>query len=498
MAEKPTKGRIPALIPDNQFPEEALKESVQPFEDAAKGTDWVGGRNLFTWTLGTAADAITPWGKNVQLRDQELRDFWPTETYLAGALASVCSQRATMDWEIQGPNPKIVQILTDMLNSAIGPAGQEIGWIPYEMGGCQDLYSQDNGRFEEIIRDPGMDATSRFKNENAPVIGLAHLDAARCIRTGDPETPILYKDKNGKHHKMPWYSVIVSSDFPSPIQSMHGVGHCSVTRALRMAQIMRSIEIFKDEKISGRQFKEMHFVSGVGRQQIKDEMERGQEEANNKGQVRFILPAILASLDPEKPVSVSTINLANLPDSFDLDTEMEWYIAGLALAFGVDYQEFAPLPGGNIGSSEQSMMLHRKTSGKSPAVYMLKKQQAYRNYGVLPRGYTLVYNDKNEQEELEKQTVRTSAMEEAAIAVNRKILSPQKAAESLVRRGILDKSEIEGLEKFWEKAMEQPENRQNVGSRGGNTIAEDVKRNPSGKTDDKAGGRLRKIFSRNK
>jgi len=316
------------------------------------------------------------------------------------------------------------------------------------------------------------------------------------MRTGDPKTPVLYTDRNGKVHKMPWYSVIVSADFPSPVQSMNGVGHCSVTRALRMAQIMRSIAIFKDEKISGRQFKEMHLISGVGRQQIRDEMTRGQEEANNTGNIRFILPAILASLDPEKPVSVATINLANLPDGFDLDTEMQWYIAGLALAFGVDYQEFAPLPGGNIGSSEQSMILHRKTSGKSPAVYMRKKVEAYHNYGVLPRGYTLVYNDKDEQEELERQTVRTKAMEEYGIAVSRGILSPEMAAKSLVKRGIYDKSEIDGLDEFWKKAQDQKEMKQTVGPTGGNTIAEDVKRNPSGKTSETVGGRLKKMFSR--
>ena len=490
MAEK---GRKPALEPENQFPGKAIEQSVQKFESAKDAT---GGSALFTWNLGSAADAITEWGKNVARRDKELRAFWPTETYLAGALSSVCAQRSTMDWEIKGSSDKIIQILTDMLNSAIGVAGQEIGWTSYEMAGCQDLYSQDNGRFEEIIRDPGIDGASKFKKEKAPVIGLAHLDAAQCMRTGDPKTPVLYTDRDGKVHKMPWYSVIVSSDFPSPIQSMNGVGHCSVTRALRMAQIMRSIEIFKDEKVSGRQFKEINFISGVGRQDIKDEMLRGQEEANNMGQIRFILPAMVASLDPEKPVSVATINLANLPDGFDLDTEMQWYIAGLALAFGVDYQEFAPLPGGNIGSSEQSMILHRKTSGKSPAVYMRKKVEAYKNYGVLPRGYTLVYNDKDEQEELERQTVRTKAMEEAGISVSRKILSPEAAAKSLVRRGIYDKSEIEGLEEFWKMTIDQENNKQAVGSKGGNTILEDEKRNPSGKTSEKAGGRLRKFFSR--
>ena len=479
------------LEPENQFPEQAIKSSVVEYPDAK---DAQAGQMVFTWNLASVADSIQPWGRNVSGRDRELRDFWPTETYLAGALASVCFQRSSLDWEIKGPSEKVVQILTDMLKSAIGPAGQEIGWVPYELAGCQDLYSQDNGRFEEIIRDPGIDAASKFKNEKAPVIGLGHLDAGQCMRTGDPEFPVLYTDRDAVVHKMPWYSVMASSDFPSPIETMNGVGHCSVTRALRVAQIMRSIELFKDEKISGRQFRQIHFISGVSRQDIKDEMVRGQEEADNQGQIRFILPAMLASLDPEKPVSTATIDLANLPDGFDFDQEMQWYISGLALAFGVDYQEFAPLPGGNIGSSEQSMILHRKTSGKSPGVYMRRKVEAYKNYGILPRGYTMVYNDKDEQEALERQTVRTKAMEETAISVNSGILSPEMGARSLVKRGIYSEDEIAGLEEFWKLNLEQK--KQPVGDRGGNTILEDAGRQETGKPNLTGGNRLQKFFGR--
>jgi len=137
-------------------------------------------------------------------------------------------------------------------------------------------------------------------------------------------------------------------------------------------------------------------------------MVRGQEEANNSGLIRFMMPAILASLDPEKPVSTATIDLAALPDGFDFDVDMKWYISGLALAFGVDYQEIAPLPGGNIGSGSQSNMLNRKSSGKGPRNWMDMISSSFKTYGVLPRGYKMIFNDKNEQEELERQDVRTN------------------------------------------------------------------------------------------
>lgn len=484
----------PQLSPQNQFPIPALEESVQVQPDVIKAP-WQGG--IFTIGIASVADQITPWGKQVRRRDQQLREFWPTESYLAGAIASISFRNASFDKEVIGKSEKMINAVMDMLNTAI--AGDKIGWTDFVKRGTQDLCTQDNGWFVELIRDPGMDANSKFKGAMAPVIGIANLDAGQCTRTGNPEYPVLYEDRDNKLHKMKWYEVIPFSDYPSAIEKMNGVGYCAVTRTLRLAQIMRSIEVFKDEKIGGRHFKSIHIVSGVSRSELDDAKKRGKEDADNRGQIRYIDPVILASLDPEKPVSSTTIDLASLPDGFNLDTEMQWYIAGLALGLGVDYQEFAPLPGGNIGSGSQSNMLHRKSSGKGPRNWMNSITEAFKNYGVLPKDMDLIFNDKNEQEELEKQEVRTKAMEEAAIAVNSGILSPESAAKSLVKRRIYSESDIAGLEEHWKKMAESKTAspaKQPVGSRGGNTIAEDAQRQDSGKTSDTVGNRLMKFFGR--
>ena len=238
----------------------------------------------------------------------------------------------------------------------------------------------------------------------------------------------------------------------------------------------------------------MHLVSGVSKTDIKDEMARGQEEANNQGALRWIMPAIIASLDPEKPVSVATIELASLPDGFDYDTEMQWYISGLALSFAVDYQEFAPLPGGNIGSSSQSTILHRKATAKGPSTYMRRIVESFKTYGVLPRGAVMVYNDVDEQEELEKQAVRTAAMEESAISARSGILSPDAVRQDLVRRNIYDKATVAGIATDYGNDIVAP--KQNIGQIGGNTLREDTGRQTTGKQDETVGDRLRKMFGR--
>lgn len=476
-------GRPLSLAPNSKFPGEALRESVQKTPDASAFPASM----VFTWNIATVADAISPWGRNVGLRDRQLRDFWPSESFLGGAIANVSFRNAAYEWEIRGKSDNVEVAITDIIKSAI--AGDSFGWTNFVLKFSEDLYTQDNGAFVELIRDPGMDAASKFKDERAPVIGIAHMDSNQVTRTGDPKFPVIYVDRTGKNHKLAWYQVIPFSDYPSSIESMNGVGVCAVSRSLRLAQIMRSIFIFKDEKVSGRHYKSIHMVSGVSRQDINDIMKRGKEDSDNSGQIRYIDPAILASLDPEKPVSTATIDLANLPDGFDFDGEMKWYISGLALCFGVDYQEFAPLPGGGIGSSNQSIILNKKSSGKGPAMFM-KIAEAFGNYGVLPRGYEMIFEDRDEQRELDKQTLRKLFQEEMALALRNGFLSPDAARKIGVKRGFYTETEMANVAEGYGEDKLLP--KQGIGNTGGNTIAEDAGRTGGGAPENNSGAALRK------
>lgn len=487
------KANQPQLAPQNQFPEPAIAGSVQVQPKPLEGA-WNSG--LFTLGIASAADQILAWGKDVKRRDQQLREFWPTESYLAGAIVNVSFRDATSDWEIKHSSKAVVDSVTNMLKSAI--AGDMFGWNPFIQRFSQDLRTQDNGAFIELIRDPSMDTASKFHGSMAPVVGIANLDSGQCQRTGNIEYPVIYTDRSGERHKMAWYEVIPFSEFPSSIEKMNGVGICAVSRVLRIAQIIRSVLLFKDEEVSGTNVKKINIVGGVGRTQIDDAVKRTLENNMNKGNARYVEHAVLASLDPEKAVSVATVDLAGLPEGFDFAQEMEWYISGLALGFGVDYQEFAPLPGGGIGGASQSNMLHRKSSGKGPRNWMDSIVNAFTYYGVIPRGAEMIFNDKNEQEEMEKQEIRTKASEEAAIIVNSKIFPPEVVAKSLIKRGIYAQEDFDNTPpEWWQNSLDIAANEakgQLVGSKGGNTIAEDAGRQNTGKPNNTSGGQLRKLF----
>ena len=396
MAKAQTKAvNAPAPPP----PKQTLTRSVErPVVSLDAGP---GGGNAFVLWMASISDTFTPWGQNVWGRDRELRDFWPTESYLSGAVFTCATSNAAFEWELDGPD-QTVEAVHDLLNQA----GMGKGWRHFAVKVSTDIYTQDNGAFIEIIRERN--------SPSAPVIGIQHLDAMQCQRTGDLQFPVIYTDNVGTRHKMPWYSVIVLEEFPSPIESMHGVQYCAVTRVLRLASVLRDIEIYRGEKAGGRFSEAIHFVGGVKTKDIEDITKRMEEQADNQGLVRYLMPLILGSLDPGTSPSVATLELKSLPENFNFDEELRWYISGLALGFGRDYQDFAPLPAGNIGTSTQSEVLHLKSRGKGPAAFMRMLEQAFNFHGVMPRTVTFRFKETDIEAEKQEADVKLIRAEERA------------------------------------------------------------------------------------
>lgn len=452
------------LTPGEEFPKDAFSRTVVKYPKKSELSSVVSttASDVFTLQIASFSETVPKWGVgSPRLRDKALRDFWKSEDLLSGAVYSVCTRNAALEWEIKAP-PETKIAVTNMLNNAI--AGTHYGWIPFIQAFSQDLYTQDNGAFIEIIRQE-----DKF---DSPVIGIANLDSARCVRTGKPDIPVIYLDKDGRSHKLKWWNVIPTAEFPSPDERTKGIGFCAVSRVLRIADILKNIALFKNEKVSGRFYKQIHFVGGVSRQEINDIMERGQEGADNSGQARYILPEIIASLDPEKPVSTATIDLASLPDNFDLDIELKWYITGLAMGFGVDYQDFAPLPGGNLGTSTQSETLHRKSRAKSPKIFMETIQNIFHYYGVLPRNARFLFRDKDLASDLEEEKLVAERAGARAIRTRSGEITPQVARMIALREGDLTQEEFDKIPPDFGVGLVAPD--QNFASNQRDTVVEDV------------------------
>ena len=438
---------------EKQFSEELVQRSV-----VTPPSDKENARPIapFLTILSSVADSITPWGTNVRARDKELREFVVSEPVIASALYSTSVRNASFEWEVvpanpEGPDPKNTRLaVTRMLQNS--NRGQ--GWKPFMLKSCNDLYGQDNALFWELIRAKD--------SPDSPVLNIAHLDSGQCWRTGSPEVPVVYQDRYGKLHYMKWYQVIVIEEFPSSIESMLGVQLCAVSRALKASQILRDIEIYKHEKVSGRWAKSIDFIGGVSRTELEDAYKEATAFLDNRGLQRYGHHIIIPGIDPTNPISHETIDLASLPDNFNFDEEMKWYIAILAMAFGVDYQEFAPLPSGALGSGQQSEILHMKTRGKGPAMIMGLFESILNNNSILPKTVKFQFKVHDAAQEESQANARFLRGKDRSLRIQSGELDEIAARQIAIKDGDLpdylaDEMDERGVETDGMNIPEQPD-----------------------------------------
>ena len=413
-----------------QDQDQVIRRSIQVQPEPNQGDSGIG--LSLVMGLATVADGFTPWGRDPRKRDRELAEFWPTEPVLASAVYSLAIRNAAFSWTLEGP-PQTVEHIQNML--AMADLGA--GWQSFTSKLSIDVMTQDNGGFIEPIRERD--------EPDAPVIGVAHLDASRCVRTGNAETPVIYQDTRGAFHRLQRHQVIPIVELPSPVETMRGMQLCAVSRVLRAAQYLKDIGVYQREKVAGNNPNAIHLVSGIPSKMITDGMLQHKDTQAAKGMQRFIIPLVLASLDPSATISHEQIDLKTLPDGFDIDDAMRWYINQLALGFGVDYQDFAPLPGRGIGSSTEALVLHMKSRGKGPGFWMKLLEYTFNFHGLIPQNTTFSYDEQDVEADLEEAELGKILADTIDVLVQSAVLDPQAGRQLLLDDGFISEETFDRL-----------------------------------------------------
>jgi len=328
---------------------------------------------------------------------------------------SMCAKVAALDYKLEGPRKAIARY-----NDILQCADLGGGWLKFLFKVTQDMLVQDNGGFIELLRQPG-------KNPQSAVDGVAHLDSQRCVQTGNPLQPVNYVDADGDVHEMKWHEVMVMTDMPASREKLKGYGFCAVSRVLRGAQILRDIGVYKRQKLSGKRTPGLLFVKGMRKGAIEAAIERSQEEEiQSRGRTIYTGPVVLAANDPGTELDAKLIDLAGLPDGYDEDSLFKWYITSLALAFGTDYSEFAPLPGGNLGTASQVESMAAKSRGKGPGVILQQYEYAM-NYYILPNTLTFQFTSTDPEAEEARIALSHARAKERALRVNSREITPRQA-----------------------------------------------------------------------
>lgn len=398
------------------FDDQVIGRSVIDVPPATLTPSYDPGQLLFM--VNTFSDEIAAWGQQWQLRDRQLRSFITHEPIFASALGIICSRNSGFKWSLDGP-----QRIVNQYQYILETANMGRGWMDLIVRTCIDLYSQDNGAFWEIVR--------ANDSESAPFIGINHLDAARCKHTGNRDYPVVYQNRLGKLIKLPWYNVIELSEMPAPIEGylgVFGLQYSALSRLLRKAQTTRNMDTYDYEKTSGRNTQAIHMVKGITSQQLQDAINEAKAAADGAGLIRYMNPVLVGTLDPKADVGHDTIEILAKPTDYNSEEWFKQYINLIAMAFESDYQEFAPLPGGGLGTGAQSEMLHLKSRGKGPGTFMNIITYAI-NFLCLPKNVQFKFDEMDLEAERGDAQVRAIRAQTRAVRIASGEITPEVARQ---------------------------------------------------------------------
>lgn len=406
------------------------ENTVQVIPEARNATDSLErGMGSLVLQLANTSSKFIPFGRSIHARDEQLAAFWKTEPFLASAINSIAMTRASLSWELTGPPKSVDKVQKILKNSDFGR-----GWQSLISKVSLDLLQADNGAVMEIVRSKPRPGRSP---ETAPIIALNHLPSHMVTQTGNPETPAIYTDRNGIHHELKWYQVILLSEIPIPNEDNKNVQFCFVSRVLEMAETIKAVSNYQKEKVSGRFGQAIHVVSGVKQNDIEVIEKQAQLNADNAGLINYMSPIILSTIDPTAKVSKETIELAAYPDGFNYNELMTWYITLLALASGSDYMDFGPLPGKGLGTAAQSDSLAQKSRVKGILLFMKIIEHALESSNILPPNVSFAFANADATAEREQADIKKVRAETRKVQIEDGEITPEVARQMAVDSGDL-------------------------------------------------------------
>lgn len=402
--------------------------TAQPSYDANLGA------SLFF--MASRADGISPWGFAPTVRDRQLRSFLPHEPFTISAISTITATNMGMNWQLEGP-PGLVERTTDVFHNA--QHGE--GWESFVGRQSLDYFTQDKASFIELVRD--------FDTPNAPVLQFNQLDALRCWHTGNWDQPVIYQDRNGKWHGLKWYQVVTLAEMPVAHETLYGLQYSALTRILMISQILRNVFLQLEERTGGHDASTIYVVSGVRKAEIENAVKLAQSYAQAQGYQKYVQPVIVPTTDPMAKPEVTEIRLKGLPDGFSekLDEYFKWFLVAISMGLLRDYQDFAPLPGGGLGTSAQSMILHLKTRGKGPAIWQKKMAHAMNNRGMIPRAVTFKFDETDVEEEQSRADILATYAQGYSSLVSQSIMDPTGVRQLMLEAKLMPQDVFDQLEK---------------------------------------------------
>lgn len=361
-------------------------------------------------------------------RDDMLRQTIYADSLWASAIYIAVTKIAALSWDVKGDIALQIRRMQELLLQA--DSGR--GWVRFIQKHLRDFLLTDNGAFIEIVRTS---AASGSK-----IIGLVPLDSRKCTRTGDPDIPIIYRDKKGREHQVKNYQLIEMSDMPDPTENYFGVGLCAASRAYKAIYKMSALETYVAEKISGRRPLAIHFVNNISNEQLQEAIRETENQANQQGRTTFMGVTVVPNIDPSVTPAVATIELAGLPDGFDAPTERKSAILVYADAIGVDPQELDPelLASKSMGTGAQSRVIDDKASSRGLIAYRQGLTHSL-NWDVFPARTWFYFHERDFRDQKQRADIDATLIDNVNKMIQGGQLEDIEGRQYLVDHNVLER-----------------------------------------------------------
>lgn len=300
-------------------------------------------------------------------RDYQLYSTLYRESMWQAALSIAISKIVAMGFDVDSEIPLRAKRAQALFLNFDGGRGYVSGLQKH----LQSFLLTCNGAHVEIVRaSPAL---------GSRIIGLVPLDSFRCWRTGDPDIPIIYRDRMGGEHELRDYDVISLADMPDQADTWYGLGHPAAERAYKTICKLEGIEKYILEKVTGQRALSLYFVNGVMPSNIADALNTARGEAQAKGFSTY-MGAAIAGMMGDVPLSVVEIPLAELPDGFQRKEEWDIALTTYARCLGIAVQDLQPLSGQGLGTGTQSVVLDEAAKGQGLAGWRQAFEHACNEY----------------------------------------------------------------------------------------------------------------------
>jgi hypothetical protein len=198
---------------------------------------------------------------------------------------------------------------------------------------------------------------------------------------------------------------------------------------------------YKQERLGSRPPNQILVGKGITGKQIMLTIRRAEEEMSNRGFARYSRTVVVGSENTD--IGLEKIDLNHL-DPFDEETGTNLAMFAMSAGFGMDAEEIWPVGGKSAGKQEANIRRMR-SRGRLPA-QVTSEIAAQFNYKVLPPYLQLVFDFKDDEEDMQRANIRDIRARNRERDLGTGAINVRGARKRMLDTGDLDRKTFNDME----------------------------------------------------